>query len=189
MQCAESPLDGKEIKPVNPKGNQLWIFIERIDTEAPFLWPPDAKGWLIGKDPYAGKDWGRRRRQQQRMKLLDGIIDSMDISLNNLEEIVRNREALRAAVHGVAKNWILFRDWLGLSDWVFPGSSDGEAPVCNAGDLGLIPGLGRSPGEGKGYPLQYSCLGNLMGRGTEGGSPWGCKELDTTEWQRAHTQI
>ena len=53
----ESPLDCKEIKPVNPKGNQSWIFFGRTDTEAPLLWPLDAKNWLIGKDPDAGKDW------------------------------------------------------------------------------------------------------------------------------------
>ena len=55
----ESPLDYKEIKPVNPKGNQLWVFIGRTDAEAevPMLWPPKAKNWLIGEDPDAGKDW------------------------------------------------------------------------------------------------------------------------------------
>ena len=60
----ENPLDCKEIKPVNPKGNQLWIFIERTDaqTEAPILWPPDAKSQLIGKDPDAGKDWRQREK-------------------------------------------------------------------------------------------------------------------------------
>ena len=58
-----SPLDGKEIKPINPKGNQLWIFIGRTDAEAevPILWPPDAKNWLIGKDPDPGKDWGQEK--------------------------------------------------------------------------------------------------------------------------------
>ena len=60
----ESPLDGKEIKPVNPKGNQSWIFIERIDADAevPVLWSPDAKSLLIGKDPDAGKDWGYQKK-------------------------------------------------------------------------------------------------------------------------------
>ena len=53
----ESPLDCKEIKPVNPKENQSWLFIGRTDAEAPILWPPDSKNWLIGKDPDAGKDW------------------------------------------------------------------------------------------------------------------------------------
>ena len=58
----ESPLDYKEIKPVHPKGNQSWIFIRRTDAEAPILWPPDAKRWLIGKDPDARKDWGQEEK-------------------------------------------------------------------------------------------------------------------------------
>ena len=60
----ESPLDSKEIQPVNPKGNQAWIFIGRIDAEAeaPILWPPDAKSQLIGKDPDYGKDWGQEEK-------------------------------------------------------------------------------------------------------------------------------
>ena len=60
----ESPLDCKKIKPVNPKGNQSWIFIGRTDAETPILWPPDAKNWFIGKDPDAGKDW---RQEEKRM--------------------------------------------------------------------------------------------------------------------------
>ena len=63
----ESPLDCKEIKPTNPKGNQPWIFIGRPDAEAPILWPPDTKGWLIGKDPNAGKDW----RQEEKGTIED----------------------------------------------------------------------------------------------------------------------
>ena len=59
----ESPSDRKEIQPVNPKGNQPWIFIGRTDTEAPILWPPDTKSWLIGKDPDAGKDWSRDKKR------------------------------------------------------------------------------------------------------------------------------
>ena len=76
----ERPLDCKQIKPVNPKGNQPWIFIGRTDAEAeaPILLPLDEKSRLIGKDPDAGKDWGMRRGQQ-KMRWLDGIIDSMDI--------------------------------------------------------------------------------------------------------------
>ena len=58
----ESPLDCKEIKPVSPKGNQPWIFIERTDAETPIIWPPDVKNWLTGKDPDAGKDW----RQEEK---------------------------------------------------------------------------------------------------------------------------
>ena len=66
--CAlESPLDFKEIQPVHPKGNQSWIFIGRTDAEAPILWPLDAKNWLTGKDPDAGKDW----RQEETGKTED----------------------------------------------------------------------------------------------------------------------
>ena len=76
-KALESPLDCKVIKPVNPKGNQSWICIGRTDaeSESPILWPPDAKNWLIGKDPDAGRDW----RGWQRMICLDDITDLMDI--------------------------------------------------------------------------------------------------------------
>ena len=78
----ESPLDSKEIQPVHPKGNQSWIVIGRTDAEAdtPILWPPDAKNWLIWKDPDAGKIEGGRRRGRQRMRWLNVITDSMDMS-------------------------------------------------------------------------------------------------------------
>ena len=99
----ECPLECKEIKPVNPKGNQPWIFIGKTDAEVetPILWPPDAKNWLIGKGPDAGKDWRWEEKGMTEDEMVDGITKSVDMNLSRLWEMVKNREAWCAAVHVV----------------------------------------------------------------------------------------
>ena len=243
--------DRKEIQPVHPKGNQPWIFIGRTDAEveSPILghlmWRADS----LEKTLMLGKIEGRRRRGQWRMRWMDGIIEEMDMSVSQLQEIVMDREYWRASVHGVTKSWTQLSDWTNqikttmvgfpggtmwkslsrvrlcdptdypdhgilqvrILDWVtFPSPGDlpntgcphcrqilyqlvhrvhrgsrrilewvaypfssrsshvalvVKNPPANAEDMSSVPGSGRSPEEGNGNPLQWSCLENLRDRG------------------------
>ena len=109
----ESPLDCKEIKPVNSKKGQPWIFFGRTvaKAEAPILWPPDMKSWLIRKDPDAGKDWRQKEEGVAQDEMVGWHLDSMDMSLSKLQETVEGRGSLHVTVHWVKKSQTEFRAW------------------------------------------------------------------------------
>ena len=114
----DSPVNCKEIQPVHSEGDQPGDFFGRNDAKAetPVLWPPDAKSWLIGKDSDAGRDWGQEEKGTTQDEM-NGITDSMDMSLSELQEMVMDREAWRAAIHGVTNSQTRLTDWTELN-WV-----------------------------------------------------------------------
>ena len=177
----ESPLDSKEIKPVNPKGNWPWTFIGRTDAKAPIIWPSDAKNWLRLR---AGGEWGGRG--------WDGFMVSTDMSLSKLWEIVKDREAWCAAVHGARKSWTLLSDWMTTHLLICRNShiSTGKitAWVLRAvlePDLGLnsiVPVL--TGGQELNIPTSVSRL-KIWHKNQLLGSRWGLKESRTSNsWHK-----
>ena len=115
----ESPLDSKEIKPVKPKRTEPWTSIGRTDaeTEAPMLWSPVLKSWLTGKDPNIDKTEGKRRQGQQRIRWIESITNSVNMSLGKLQEMVKDREAQHAVVQGTAKSRTWLSEWTTTTSW------------------------------------------------------------------------
>ena len=120
LWCWRRLLAVQGIQPVHSEGDQPWVFFEGNDAkaEAPVLWPPHSKSWLIWKYLMLGGIGGRRRRGWQRVRWLDGIMDLMDVSLSEFQELVMDREAWHAAIHGVTKSQTRLSDWTELN-WYF----------------------------------------------------------------------
>ena len=174
----ENPLDCKEIQPVHPKGNQSWIVIRRTDAEAETstFWPPDVKNWLIGKDHNAGQDWRQEEKGTTEDEMvgwhhwLDGDEFEQTLGFGDRQWSLACCSPWTQMAN--SQTWLSYWTTVAFLNYLiillytynFPGGSDGKESACNIGNVGFIPGSGRSPGEGNGYPLQYSCLENSMDR-------------------------
>ena len=179
----ESSLDCKEIKLVNPKGNQSWIFIGRTDAEAEtlILWLPDVKSWLIGKDHDAGKDWRREEK---------GTTE---------DEMVGWHHRLNGRVWASSRSWwwtgkpgmlqsIASQSWTQLSNWTDWLTSKGlTCPCRRCKRQEFDPWVGKIPWRRNGNPLPYSCLENSWTQEPGRLNTWGHRELDKIERMSTHT--
>ena len=154
----ESPSDCKDIKPISPKGDQSWIFIGRTDAEVetPILWQPDAKSWLIWKDPNAGKDW-----RQEKGTTEDEMVGLSGLEFQQASGVGDGQGSLACCNpwgHRVGHTWVTKRNWqVALVVKILPDNPKCIRDVCS------VPGSRRFPGGGNGNPLQYSCLENPHG--------------------------
>ena len=146
----ESPLDCNEIQPVHPKGNQSWPFIGGTDVKAetPILWPPDVKSWLIWKDPDAGKDWAQEEKGMIEDEVLDGITDSMEMSLSNSGSwwwTGRPGKLQSMGLQRVRHDWATGLNWTHDIQWEALVTQMVKNPPAFAGESGFIPGSEDPP--------------------------------------------
>ena len=171
-------------EPASFYGHAWWPDAE---AETPIFWPPDAKNWLIGKDPDAGKDWRQEERGWQRMGWFDGITDWIDMSLSKLQEMVKNREAWRASVHGVAKSRTPLSDWTGWLTEVGASSKESACQCRRYRRCRFCAWFGKILWSRKWQPTPVFLPGKShWQRSLVGCSPQDRKELDRTEhWKRS----
>ena len=154
-KTSESPLDCKDIQPVNPKGNQFWVFIGRTDAEdeTPILWPPDSKNWLIGKDPDAGKDWRQEEKEMTEDEMVGWHHWCNGLEFEQAPGVGDGQGSLVCSVHEFAKSWTQLSEWTDFKLWYFSvlGLTVHQAHEAGSGNTGSY----------RAYILKYGTNSNL----------------------------